>query len=154
MPEFDEMVARGEITGETAHLLRAIKNLDIKLDATQAAIEDDTEARIVQVEEDSRHRFRVGLAVIAVVALIIGGLTTGYAHYDRVSRCRSRADTIETIEEVLAKDHDALPAALLAGFPKSEDLDKIVAVIRSGYHQSEAELRAQLPKPDCSGLFP
>lgn len=135
-------------------MLRAIKALDGKLDLTREAIEEDTEARILSVEEDSRHRFRVGLAVVAVVALLIGSASIGYAQYDRVTRCHQRADTIRTIEHILEQDHDALPGALKAGFPPSADLDKIVAVIRAGYDRSEADVRAQLPIPDCSGFLP
>lgn len=154
MPEFEEMVRRGEISPEGAHVLRAIKHLDSRLTETKQVIEADTEARILQVEEDSKHRFRMGLAIIAIVALLITGAGVAYAQYDRVTRCNSRADTIQTIKRVLAKDHDALPDGLLDGFGDNPDTRRVVAVIRAAYDKSETDIDVLLPEPDCSGFLP
>lgn len=137
------MTTDDHLSPEAQAVLEAVGQLGVQLEDTKDTIDRNTKQRI-----------RVVVASFSVALLVLAACFVGYAQYDRVSRCNQRAETIETIKRVLAKDHDALPRALELGFPPSEDLDRVVAVIREGYDTSEAQLDDLLPEPDCGGFLP
>lgn len=139
-----------DLSSEAEIVLAAIGEVSTQLQSAKAS----QEALRVELKRDADSRFRQTVALVLVVAILLSAGFLGYVQYDRVTRCHARADTIHTIKEVLATDHDALPKGLRVGFPPSDDLDKTIAVIVASYNASEKQIDALLPEPDCSGLLP
>lgn len=138
------------LSPEAEVVLGAISSVSDQLDAarsSQEALRNDLQA-------DAKGRFRQTVGLIVAVAVFLFSAGLGYAQYDRVTRCNSRADTIETIKRVIAEDHEALPAGLLKGFGDNEDTQRVVEVIRLAYDNSEVRIDQLLPVPDCSGFLP
>lgn len=141
-------------------VLVAIAKLDQKLDAAQAQLKRDAaerETAQVKREDDLReetkrrqHWLFGGIAVYVTIALLAFG---AYLRNDALADCRGRSARNVAVREALHTDHAALPKALHDGFGDSEDVAKVVAVIRNGYAKSEAQLAAKFPAEDCGTFF-
>lgn len=116
------------------------------------ALDEKLEVATGSMRTYARQRFRVSLAVVAVVVLLLTAGGVGYVHTDKVGRCERRAEIAQAVRGAFAAEHEAIPQALLDGF--GDEAKPVVDVIEERYAATEAQLARDFPIPDCSGFMP
>lgn len=142
-------------------VLAAIAALETKLDETSAQFRADAEARETaqhlreeQRAKDAADRQRRALTAVAIYVTVAMLCVIAYLRQDTLNSCQARNARNDAVRTALATDHDALPDALREGFGDTEDVRRVVRVIRSGYDKSEAQLAADFPIRDCGSFLP